>query len=174
LTYNKLQTFIKLYKITEKQKGIYLFSVLKNTYINTNQKIKILNEFSDEEINYKDSSGEGLIFIALGLNDIVLLNYLLIRNIDYDYYTFGLTKNPLMSAIILDIINDEDRLSKLILDKIIKSNPTFYKEYDYQYDNIAHIIISTRINRNNHTTNKTKKYPEINILKLCDNECWNH
>ncbi len=173
LKYNDLKKFISLYKINDSQKNIYLFAILKNSYINTNQKINLLNDFTNEEINIKNTSGEGLIFIAIEMGDYILLNYLLSRNIDYDYYSFGLTKNPLILSIILDIINDEYRFSKLLLDKIIKKNPLFYKNYDNHYNNIAHIIILTRINRNKQNKNESKTYPEINILKLCDHETWN-
>lgn len=65
---------------------------------------------------------------------------------------------------------------KKILYKIIKTNPDFYKKINKYGNNIAHNIITYRYNRNkqmNYIETKINIMPDIEILKLCDNECWN-
>ena len=81
-----LSKFIKAYNIKPEMKNQYLLGVVINHILKTDEKIKILDDFSDDEINVKNENGDGLIITALDLNDKKLFDYLIRRNIDVDYY----------------------------------------------------------------------------------------
>ncbi len=149
LSFNELQKFIKSYNIKPKQTNAYLFGVIRNYILKVEEKITILNEFSDEDINIKNELGEGLILATLDLDDKLLFDYLLDRNIDVDYYTFIKSDNPLRIAIYFDILNNEFNYSKKIIKKIIDNNRHFYNEINKYIDNLAHTVIYNRITYNN-------------------------
>jgi hypothetical protein len=173
LSFKELQKFIKVYKPTNKTS--YLECIIKNNLLNEKEKITILNEFTDEEINIKNEKGEGLIIHVLNINDKILFDYLLDRNIDLDYYSIATAANPLLLGIINDRLNNEYNYSKKIIKKIINNNKYFYNEY-YKYnryiDNLAHSTIYLILNTEN-KDNKDNTLPGIEILKLCDNKTWN-
>lgn len=172
-----LDKFIKAYNIKPHLKNQYLFGVISNHILKSNEKIKILDEFSNEEINLKNESGEGLLLTALNTNDKILFDYLIGRNIDIDYHSFIKTDNPIRLALYFDISNSEFYYSKKILKKILETNPEFYKSNNKYADNIAHTAIYIRTTRNE-VLEKVEKYKneiraDIEVLKLCDSFTWN-
>jgi hypothetical protein len=167
LNYSNLKKFLSVYKKTPEQHNQYLFNIIGNNYISTKLKIKILDTFSDDEINVKHIVG--LIFIALETNNQTLFDYLLERNIDIDYFTSNNT-NMLFNSIFVDIRNNKFYYSKQIINKLIKKNPNFMNENNYLHDNIAHNLLYTRINRNNENADYSI---DLNILKYCNDDCWN-
>ena len=174
-----LEQFIKVYNIKPQINNQYLFSIVMNHILKPEEKIKILDKFSDEEINFKNSSGEGLLLQVLDLNDKVLFDYLMNRNIDIDYYSFIKTENPIRLALYLDALNNENYYSKKLLKKILEKNSEFYKINNKYADNIAHtaIYIRTIKNRSEENLSNYKKIStlaEIDLLKLCDSSTWNH
>jgi len=178
LNFKELNKFINVFKINSDIYSQYLFSIMNNYLISQDQKIKILEKYSDEEINNKNESGEGIIFTPIEKDEEKLFNYLLKRNIDLDYYTFIRTDNPLIYALYNDILNNRFKYSKKILEKVNSSNPQFYREINKYADNIAHNIIYIRINRNKQILDasniKSQNYfPDFEILKLIDNYSWN-
>ena len=178
LNSSDLKKFIKAYNIKPELKNQYLFGVVINHLLKSDEKIKILNEFTDEEINIKNEFGEGLILKVLDLNDKVLFDYLLNRNIEIDYYSFINSDNPLRIGLYLDITNNDFYYSKHILKKIMENNKDFFNDNNKYVDNIAHTSIYIRISRNNQVQNviKNKKSnikADIEILKLCNNLTWN-
>ena len=178
LNFKELNKFINLFKINSDIYSQYLFSIMNNYLISQDQKIKILEKYSDEEINNKNELGEGIIFIPIEKDEEKLFDYLLKRNIDLDYYTFIHTNNPLIYALYNDILNNRFKYSKKILEKVNLSNPQFYREINKYADNIAHNIIYIRINRNKQILDasnvKSQNYfPDFEILKLIDNYSWN-
>jgi hypothetical protein len=169
---------MNLFKKNKDNHISYLFSIINNYLINQEQKIKILEKYSDEEINGKNDDGEGIIFMSIKNNEEKMFDYLLKRNIDLDYYTFINTDNPLIFALYNDILNNRFAYSKKILEKVKLSNNTFYREINKFANNIAHSIISIRTNRNiqNLFANNSKSpnyLPDFEILKLIDNYSWN-
>jgi hypothetical protein len=176
LSFNELHKFIKVYNIKPKQTNSYLFGIINNNMLNIEEKITILNEFSDKDINIKNEFGEGLILTVLNMDNNILFDYLLDRNIDLDYYTIIKLNNPLRIGIYFDILNDEFNYSKKIINKIIDNNKYFYNEYDKYINNLAHSTINMRTNRNNQQYKQKKslnKLVDIEILKMCDNKTWN-
>jgi hypothetical protein len=173
LSFKGLQKFIKVYEPTNKSS--YLECIIKNNLLNEKEKITILNEFTDEQINTKNEYGEGLIIYVLHINDKILFDYLLDRNIDLDYYSIATPVNPLLLGIVNDRYNNEYNYSKKIIKKIINNNKYFYNEY-YKYnkhiDNLAHSTIYVILNTEN-KDNKDNTIPGIEILKICDNKTWN-
>ena len=173
-----LEKFIKAYNIKPHLKNQYLFGVVGNHLLKPNDKIKILDEFSDEEINLKNESGEGLLLTVLDLNDKILFDYLMGRNIDIDYHSFIKTDNPIRIGLYMDISNNDFYYSKKILEKLLEKNKEFYKENNKYADNIAHTAIYIRTTRNqtlidaNNLKKPTSK-ADIEVLKLCDSYTWN-
>ena len=178
LDFKELNEFISVFKIKPDTHSQYLFSIMNNYLINQDQKIKILEKYSDEEINDKNESGEGIVFVPIEKDEEKLFDYLLKRNIDLDYYTFIRTDNPLSYALYNDILNNRFKYSKKILEKVKLTNPQFYREINKYVDNIAHSTIYIRINRNKQILSaenaKSPNYfPDFEILKLIDNYSWN-
>ena len=173
-----LEQFIKAYNIKPHLKNQYLFGIVVNHILKPADKIKILDKFSDEEINLKNDTGEGLILTVLDLNDKVLFEYLMGRNIDVDYHSFIKTDNPIRIALYLDIANNDIYYSKKILEKILEKNPEFYKSNNRYGDNIAHtaIYIRTTRNRTVETVSDNKNMDslaETQLLNICDSFAWN-
>jgi hypothetical protein len=178
LNFKDLNDFTNLFKIKPEIHTQFLFSIINNYLINQEQKIKILEKYSDQEINAKNETGEGIIFVPIEKDEEKLFDYLLKRNIDLDYYTFIRTDNPLNYAIYNDILNNRFKYSKIILEKVKLLNPKFYREINKYADNIAHSVIYIRINRNKQILSaenaKSPNYfPDFEILKLIDNYSWN-
>lgn len=193
LPYNELINFFKVYKTKPKNGNQYLFYLLENNLLNDNQKINILNNFTDDEINAKIDYGTGLIFYALYFNNKILFDYLIDRNIDLDYITRTTTDTtkPLLNGTYNDIINNKYYYSKQIISKIINKNKKFYNDTDSYIDNIAHSLLyyykniySSSILKNENDevsdTNKNNKKDNAEIIKIyttilsyCDNNTWN-
>ena len=112
LPYNELINFFKVYKTKPKNGNQYLFSLLENNLLNDNQKIKILNNFTDDEINAKAEYGPGLILDTIYFNNKILFDYLIDRNIDLDYYTNDDTYN------LCKLCYDEKIDGQLVITKI--------------------------------------------------------
>ncbi len=173
-----LDKFIQAYKIKPHLKNQYLFGILGNHLLKPDDKIKILDKFSDEEINLKNESGEGLIISALNTNDKILFDYLIGRNIDVDYHSFIRTDNPIRLGLYFDIANNEFYYSKKILKKLLEKNPEFFKDNNKYADNIAHTAIYVRTTRNESVDNAEKHKnsgpkADVEVLKLCDSNTWN-
>lgn len=180
LSKEKLFQFLKLFKIRPELKNPYLFAIVQNHNLKTDEIIKILDTFTDEELNLKDTkaSGEGILLDALELKNEKLVDYLIGRNVDYDYYTFIKAENPLVLSFFIDITNKQNIFTPKILNLLSKSNPEFYKQTNKYLDNIAHTIFYIRINRNKQIDSaenfKTQNYsPDFLILKNLDSDSWN-
>ena len=162
--------FLKLFPLNLKTNNQFLFNILYNDNLKSQDKIKILDQFTDQEINTKAENGSGLIFVPLILDDLIIFDYLLKRNIDVDYYTFINTESPLKSALYHDINNNQFIYTKKILD-VVKAKPDICKKYDKFLDNIAHSLLYIR-----HAQLKmnTLNYaPDYAVLKLCTDDVWN-
>jgi hypothetical protein len=180
LSKDKLFQFLKLFNIRPEMKNPYLFAIIQNINLKTDDIIKILDTFTDEELNYKDtkSSGEGILLDALELKNEKLVDYLISRNVDYDYYTFIKAENPLILSFFTDITENKNIFTPKILNLLIKSNPQFFRQTNKYLDNIAHTIFYIRINRNKQIDSVEKfrnlNYsPDFLILKNLDSESWN-
>ena len=178
LDFKQLTEFMKLYKISPKNRNQYLFQIINNPNLESKDKIKILDSFSDQEINEKNKIGGGLLLTAIDIDDENLINYLLKRNIDIDYSTFINTDSPLIFSLSSDILNNEFKYSKIIINKLSKINPTFCKTNNKYLDNLLHTVFYIRINRNNQiiSADKMKNInysPDFEILKNSNSENWN-
>ena len=185
LSYNELINFFKVYNIKPTNGNQYLFSLLENNLLTDDHKIKLLNNFTDEEINAKSEYGVGIIIYVLFINNKILFDYLIDRNIDLDYMISSQTNttnnsyNPLRSAIYNDIINNKYYYSKKIISKI--KNKEFYNETDTYIDNIAHVLLYYYKNvYMSNLQNKENKKDSNEIIQIyttifsyCDNNTWN-
>jgi hypothetical protein len=176
LNYIQLQKFNKLFHIKVSNKNTILISIIYNSYLTSNEKIKILDEYTDEEINIKDNSGEGLIYGSF--NDVIIFDYLMNRNIDIDYSGHVWDSIPLFRAYIVDCINNKIQFTNKILEKLNVINPYFYKLLNINLENIAHIICLVRMDQStkiNIVSNVIKMDYSLDLLILnkCDSECFN-
>jgi hypothetical protein len=174
-SYPNLIKIIKLLNIFDF--SCYIYNIIYNDNISIPQKIIIFNKFSDEELNQKNSlDGSGILLDSLTLNDEKIFNYLVNRNIDYDYYTVINTENPFRIGINLDIINNKKFFSKILLLLYIKKNHNFDYELNNFADNIIHNILYIRINKLHLINNNLKiDYTiDTDILKYCKSDIlWN-
>jgi len=92
LNYEELLTLFKYYK----PKDHYLHMIIENENLNTNQIIKILNMF-DNEIHIRDED-KTIIFTAIMRKDIKLMEYIIYRKVDINYYCTITTIHPLILA----------------------------------------------------------------------------
>jgi hypothetical protein len=167
LNYNKLKEFIKIF-IDKNNIITILFGIIKNNNLKTHEIIDMLDQYSDEEINFKNNNNTGLLLHSF--NNIEIFNYLLQRNIDTNYYTIISTENPIRNAIRYDILNGNREFTKNL-----KFDKEIYNELDKYSENLAHTILNMRLSRNSqlNNLNKVDYSLDIDLLKLCDTECWN-
>jgi ankyrin repeat protein len=178
LNFKLLKEFITLIKIKPENKFQYLFGIIKNINLKKDEIIKILDMFTDQEINLKDNLGGGLIIQAISQNNEDLVKYLIKRNIDIDYHTFNHTDNPLILSLVTDILNNQFILSKIIINELNKINSEFLKKYNKFLDNPLHTLFYIRMNRMRQVVS-AEKIKNINyssdfeLLKYSTSENWN-
>ena len=178
LDYKLLNEFIKLYKLKIQNKNQYLIEIISNINLKKDEIIKILDMFSDQEINYKDNTGIGLLLKAIEINNENLVIYLIKRNIDIDYHTFLNTENPLISSLVTDILNNQYKLSKIIIKELVKINPEFLKKNNKFLDNPLYTLFYIRMNRIRQivSADKIKNIdysPDFELFKHSTSENWN-
>jgi len=175
LNYKEITNFLKVYKIKPTDTNNYLHGIVKSNFLSSDEKISILSEYTDEEINIKpNNDATGLILIALDNNDEKVVDYLLSRNIDLNYYTFIKNNSPLSLALYYDIMNNVNVYSNKIFNKIKKTDPSFLKTFNHDLNNIIHSCLILRHNRNQLMDVISKPiFPELEILKYFDSEDWN-
>jgi hypothetical protein len=175
LSYNKLLKFLQVYKIKPTDTNNYLHGIVKSNLLSSDEKIKILDEYSEQDLNIKPiNDGTGLIIIALDNNDEKIVDYLLNRNIDLNYYTFVKTNSPLTLALYYDIMNNNNLFSRKIFDKLKIIDPEFLTTFNNNLNNITHSCLILRQNRNQLMDMTTKiNYTELEILKYYDSSLWN-
>ena len=167
LKYDKLKQLLNVYNIKPNNTNCYLHAIVKSNLLTSIEKIKILNQYSNEDINIKSGyDGNGLIMVALNNDDDKLINYLIDRNIDLDYYTFLETNSPLSIALFYDIINNTNKYSNKIFNKIKDKNPKFLESFDTKLNSYLHTCLFI-------IQNKNKTYPKMEILKYYSSNIWN-
>jgi len=179
LNYKKLNEFISLIKIKPKNKYQYLFVIIRNINLKKDELIKILDKFTDQELNLKDDTSGGLLLLAINNNDEELIKYLIKRNTDIDYHTFYHTDNPLLLSLVTDILNNQFKLSKIIINELNKINSEFLKKNNKFLDNPLHTLFYIRMNRMKQVVSAEKikniNYsPDFELLKYSTSEDWNH
>ena len=175
LKFKELLKFLEVYKIKPSDTNNYLHGIIKSTFLSFDEKIKILDQYSEEELKIKpNNDGSGLINVAIDNQNDKIVDYLLNRNIDLNYYTFVKTNSPLSLALYYDIMNNNTIFSKKIFEKLKIVDPDFLKTFNNNLNNLIHVCLIIRLNRNEmvEVINKTN-YPEIEILKYFDSELWN-
>lgn len=143
LNYKELTKFLQVYTIKPTYTNMYLLAIVNNVNINTDEKIKILDNYNDMELNIKNQLSEGLILAAIALDDIKLFDYLLDHHVDVNYYTWHKTNSPLKEAIRYDIINKNKYTKKLLAQKFDITST------DKMLDNILHTLFYIRLNNMN-------------------------
>lgn len=170
INYNNLIIFLKILNINLVDENMYLFYIIENNNIMSQEKIIFLNKFSDDELNTKSEiSGLGLIFIIIQIRDLILFNYILNRNIDLDYYVPFISNHPLLYAIYYDITDNTNNYTIKLINKIKLTNINFYKSINKYNENIFHYLIRGRIKTNNHNI-ITNYIIDTEIFKYADNE----
>lgn len=131
LNVKNVEWFISKYKFNP---YYTLSSIILNKKLTDSEKINIFNKFTDKEINNKNYDNEGLIINLIILENTILTEYFVKRNIDLEYVTkpYNLFVSPfffLYSKIILKAYNDFkkiERILEIIWEKI---------KLDYNYVN---------------------------------------
>lgn len=162
LNYTELNRFTDVYNIKPSYTNQYLIGVMYNENIKTKEKIKILDKYTDNELDTKNNLNGGLIFAPMNTDDMELFDYILERHISTDYYTWA-TEHPLREAMKLDIMRNEYKYSKKILDHVKNID---YKAIDKYGDNILHTLFYTRIARNKQTIKDINIKPDLMILNM--------
>ena len=169
LKYNKLLDFLKIYNIKPTDTNNFLHGIVKSILLSPNEKIKLLDNYSEKELNIKpNNDGTGLILTALDTNIEEIIDYLLRRNIDLNYYNLYKTQSPLNLALSYDIMSNTN-FSKKIFEK---TDPEFLKTFNKELNNIIHLCLILRLNKNELDLSP-KKYIELDILKKFDSYLWN-
>jgi hypothetical protein len=164
LKYDDLLLFFKNYKKTQ-----HLIHIINNIYLSDDEKIKILDKYDDEDLNKKYTGGEGLICPVINNSNKKLFDYLLKRNIDFDYIFYNKNSsnnNPLYMAIYIDITSNTFIYSKELL--------KFNNIKNGLLDNILHYVIFNRISFNNMSKDMIISYDlDEYIFKSSTTEMWN-
>jgi len=169
LTFNDMMIFLKLYKLNFNDNNQFIFYILYNKNIESKDKCRILDSFTDDEINVKNKHNEGIIFKVIEMNDSMMFNYLLKRNMDLDYYCNN--GYPIYNALYNDIINNNFTRTFAIYKKI-HNNELFYTQIDKYLDNILSKILQTRLTTKKYTKNLDYSF-DMEIIKNCSNMTWN-
>lgn len=167
-TYNELNEFIKLHNFKIENEYIS-YEILYNSNISEEDKIKIYENFSNEQL-YR------LIIHVIYFNYEKLFNYLIERNVKIDANSDN--SNPLKEAIINDYINNNNKYTKIIINKLKNIDSNFYNKTDKYLDNIIHYILYLRLNEKNKRlklNQENKNYDlDKEILKYGDSDTWNY
>jgi hypothetical protein len=134
LNYDELLILFKTYKPTNH----YLHYIILNPNLSVKQIISILKMF-EKLLKLRDIQDESLIFPAIHKKDIELVKYLLINNVDHNYYTIMYTYNPLKTALNINFLD----AANLIWNKI--KNNFDYELTNRNLENIAHFLLKRKI-----------------------------
>lgn len=152
LNFEDISWFLK----NTKYKNFYVLNgILINDKLTDKQKISLLDNYTEKEINDKDISNNGLLISAINIENLEIAKYLINRNIDLDYiiepftsfitpfyYLFlkvTLTNNQILSNI-LDIVWDKIEIDLSFINKdgidylglvLINNNDNFKKINEY-------------------------------------------
>ena len=171
LDIDDLQWFLKNY-VDFVDNYYYLFSaILKNDNLNDNQKIKILDTYSDKQLNSKDYvDNKGLLLDVIDSENIKLTEFLIKRNIDLEYIF-----SPLVNFITpfyylytkLSTQNNKNlqKITELVWKKI-KLDYTFVNKDGINY---VGLVLGSTILDNDKLMNKISD----TILKDSPDSCWN-
>jgi hypothetical protein len=167
-SFNELNEFIKLHKFKIDNEYISYY-ILYNSNIDEDDKIKIYDTFTNDEL-YR------LIIQVINKNYEKIFNYLLKRNVDINVYNRD--TNPLREAIITDNINNNNKYTKILINKLKNIDSEFYKKTDKYLDNITHNILYLRLNeKHKHIKENQEKINydlDNEILKYSDSDTWNY
>jgi hypothetical protein len=152
LNYKQLIDLFKIYKPNK----IPLHSIVENEHLTGNEIIKILDLFPNE-LNIRNKDDFSLVFSALYKKDLLILKYLLTKNIDSDYFTIIHTLHPLRTSLHIDWMEAYD-----LIWNHIKKNFN-YELTNKNLDNIVHFLLE------NDAHDKTS----IEILKNSPSAAWN-
>jgi hypothetical protein len=116
LNVKNLEWFISKYKFNS---YFTLVAIIANKILTDSEKINIFNKFTDKEINTKNFENEGLIIKLINMEDTVLTEYFVKRNIDLEYVTnpYRLFLSPffyLYSKITLKGYDDFKKIEKIL------------------------------------------------------------
>lgn len=167
LNYKELKKFILLFNYKPTNICPYMFTIVMSKKLTIKEKILLLDEISDEDLNLKYLNYSGILIYITNDNlydNEELIIYLINRNIDFDYFNFK-NDNPLRKIIKYDILNNKNELSLLLLNKL--KNENILDVLDTFMDNLLHIIFYIRINNKNinFTNYKIDEY----LIQLANN-----
>lgn len=166
--YFELEMLLKNYKMKIINNNQLLFFIIYNTVLTSKQKIDLLDNFTEEEINIKNSHNEGLIFKVIELQDVTLFNYLIKRNIDLNYHCN--TGYPIYKTLYQDISTNNFTNTLTIYNKI--KNEQFYNQTDKFMNNILNKIFQIRLTINKQTKDLDYSF-DYEIMKHSNSDDWN-
>jgi hypothetical protein len=158
-SHKELLSMLKVYKPLEYP----LNYLILNTNLSSEQIIELLNLFDLEQLNLRQEGEIGLIFTAILKKNISIINFLLEKKINVDYYTFIHTYHPLRTALI----SNDLEIYSLIWNYI---KPTYnYSSTNKIIDTMAHFILKQNYIDNLLSDNSIN----IDILINSDSNVWN-
>jgi len=161
---NNLEWFLKNYGNISVNKYFILSPILKNEKVNDNQKIKLLDTYSEKDLNSKDFENKGLLIDLIDLENVKLTEFLIKKNIDLEYIfkPLSLFITPFFYLYTKLLISHNETLEKImqVLWKKIKLDYNFISKDGINYVNL---VLSA---------NKNDKI-SIDILKNSPDSCWN-
>jgi hypothetical protein len=170
--YKKLSAFLKLYKLFPNKENVQPLEYLLYNKMSDENKISILNTFSENNLNIKDSNMCGLLLLALYKNNDTIISYLLKRNIDINYISVDFFETPLIKSIHNDITKNKKKLintnSYIIKNKLEKINSKYYNIINKYGNNLLHSIILFNYHQKINNNVITFYY-----LSIKDNDAWN-
>ena len=166
-----LQWFLKNHVDFVNNYYYLLSAILKNEKLNDNQKIKILDTYSEKQLNCKDYlDNKGLLLDLIDSENVKLTEFLIKRNIDLEYIF-----KPLVSFITpffylytkLSISNDKNlqKIMELVWNKI-KLDYNFVSKDGINY---VGLVLSVVLREDNILLHKISDA----ILKNSPDSCWN-
>lgn len=170
LDYKNLNIFLDVYTKSNIEK--YINYIIINNLLKDDEKIKLLDNFTDDQINYRNNLNEGIIINAIQNDNKALFSYMIKRNIDVDYFSLS-GYNPLIEAIYTDINNNKYYYSKIILSKISSNLLNLQTKL---LNNIIHIILYNRLSSQNQNYEldkdilnrfQSEQWNQRNVIKIC-------
>jgi hypothetical protein len=111
--------------------------IIKNPNLNSEEKIEILK--MSNNLNLRNNNDETLIFPTIEIKDIKILKFLLLNNVDCNYYTIIYTNHPFKLSVYTEFYDG----AILIWNKI---KDTFnYELTNCNLENILHFILKKEL-----------------------------
>jgi hypothetical protein len=171
LNFKDLEWILKNFDDPKHFNRYYVLSgILMNDKIKDAQKIKLFSNFSDKDLNVKDSENNGLLVNLINLEDVNMCKYLVDRNLDLEYIIKPITTfiTPFLYLYTkLNLMTNKNliKIIELVWNKI-KLDLLFTSKDGIDY---LALVLSVRIHSDLPIIKKINEYILINSPDICYN-----